>query len=103
MTGLITTHIINTIAAQVDEQGVVVWYDPDGFYQDVPAQIDLAETTVAEHEGSYYALRHLFDALLEGERPPRPGGCQRIHRRPRILPRAPVRIDLRPGRPTRPR
>jgi len=71
MSGIITTFVINALEEQVDEYGVVVWYDPGGYYRDVPPQIDLADTTMARYQGSYYALRHRVDDLLEGEQPPR--------------------------------
>jgi hypothetical protein len=69
--GLILDAIRRHIIAQVDAHGVVVWYDPDGYYGDVPAEISLPDATVAIYEGSYYALRHHVDGLLDGEQPPR--------------------------------
>jgi len=30
--GIVTEHLISLIAKQVNDNGLVVWYDPDGAY-----------------------------------------------------------------------
>jgi len=70
--GLVTEHLINLIAKQVDDNGIVVWYDPDGTYSEAVDVLDLPETTVLRYEGSFIRLRWEIDQkkLMDGEEPP---------------------------------
>ena len=56
MSGIITTFVINVLEGQVDDCGVVVWYDPGGYFRDIPPQIDLADTTIALYQGENRAM-----------------------------------------------
>ena len=71
MIGVVTTHLYELIAKQVEEQMLVVWYDPDRAYAEAAPGLDLANTTVAGFDGSFLQLRHEIDRLLDGEEPPR--------------------------------
>src|SRR5262245_14868229 len=69
--GAVTEYLLNLIAKQVDTYGLVVWYDPEGNYRDVASILAIPHTTVARYDGSFFALRHQIEALLEGSEPPR--------------------------------
>ena len=71
--GIVTEHICNLIAKQVDDNGLVVWYDPDGTYWEAIEARDLPDTTVIRYEGSFVRLRWEIDqrGLMDGEEPPR--------------------------------
>ncbi len=69
--GLVTDHLRSLIAKQVEDHCLVVWYDPEGHYDAVAGALDLPETSFARYEGSFFALRHQIDSLLEGLDPPR--------------------------------
>ena len=71
--GIVTEHLISLIAKQVDDNGLVVWYDPDGAYSEVVEGLELPDTTVLRYEGSFVRLRWEIDQrrLMDGEEPPR--------------------------------
>ena len=72
-TGLVTEHLFGLVRKQVEEHGLVVWYDPEGFYAKAAERLELPETTVLRYEGSFFDLRWRIDQqeLMEGEEPPR--------------------------------
>lgn len=69
--GIVSDHLRDLIARQVQESGLVVWFDPDDTYAAFIASIALPDTTIARYDGSFFALRHAIDPLLAGEEPPR--------------------------------
>jgi hypothetical protein len=69
---VVTEHLVQLIAKQVEEKGLVVWYDPEQVYGAPAAELSLPKTTVARYDGSFLKLRHEIDHLLnDDERPPR--------------------------------
>ena len=70
--GIVTKHLISLIAKQVNDNGLVVWYDPERAYVDVAAGLEFPETTVLRYEGSFIRLRWEIDQkhLMDGEEPP---------------------------------
>ncbi len=71
MTGSVTGHLFDLIAKQVEDHKLVVWYDPERAYTDAAANLELADTTIARHDGSFLQLRRTIDNLLNDEEPPR--------------------------------
>jgi hypothetical protein len=71
--GIVTEHLISLIAKQVDDNGLVVWYDPDGTYADVAKILQIRDTTVLCYDGSFVQLRWEIDRkkLMDDEEPPR--------------------------------
>jgi hypothetical protein len=70
---VVTEYVIHLIAKQVEDHGLVVWYDPDMFYAEVASALTLPNTTVLSYEGSFIELRWRIDQqkLMDGEEPPR--------------------------------
>ncbi len=70
---IVTDHVVSLIAKQVDDHGLVVWYDPEGIYAQAVETVDLPDTTVLRYEGSFVDLRWQIDQknLMDGEEPPR--------------------------------
>jgi hypothetical protein len=68
---LVTESLFQLIAKQVDEKGLVVWYDPEKAYCAVAAELHLPKTTVARYDGSFLKLRKEIDHLLNDNQPPR--------------------------------
>jgi hypothetical protein len=70
---IVTEYLRNLIAKQVDDNGLVVWYDPDNAYADAVAALDLPNTTVLSYTDSFLRLRWGIDQkhLLNGEEAPR--------------------------------
>jgi len=71
--GIVTKYLMSLIAKQVDDNGLVVWYDPDRNYTDVVKKLKLPDTEVICYEGSFIQLRWEIDQrkLMDGEEPPR--------------------------------
>jgi len=69
--GVVTKHLIDLIAKQVDDHALVVWYDPEKHYRAVAADLTLPNTTVARYDGSFLQLRLEIDSLLNDQHPPR--------------------------------
>jgi hypothetical protein len=69
--GLVTDYLQNLIARQVNEHGIVVWYDPDRQYRHVAEKLALPSTTIIRCEGSFFALRYAIEPLMDNLEPPR--------------------------------
>jgi hypothetical protein len=68
---VVTESLVQLIAKQVDEKGLVVWYDPEQAYVPVVAELHLPNTIVARYDGSFLKLRKEIDDLLNDGQPPR--------------------------------
>ncbi|AFY60116.1 PglZ domain-containing protein [Synechococcus sp. PCC 6312] len=71
MVGVVSDYLVQLITKQVDEKGLVVWYDPEQAYESVAVELSLPNTTVALFEGSFFKLREDIDHLLNDNHPPR--------------------------------
>ncbi len=69
--GKVTEYLYKAIEKQVNEHGLVVWYDPESHYKEAVTKINLPGIQVAKYEGSFFALRHQIDPLLENSTAPR--------------------------------
>ena len=69
--GIVSDHLQSVLAKQVEDHGLVVWYDPEKHYSSVPGKLNVADTQIEEFDGSFFELRHRIEPLLEGEKPPR--------------------------------
>jgi len=69
--GVVTDVLRRLVARQVDEHGLVVWYDPERYYERVARVVAPEHAAVAVYEGSFFDLRHRVDSWLEGETAPR--------------------------------
>src|SRR5438046_170587 len=69
--GVVTQHLIQLLAKQIEDARLVVWYDPEGHYRPVAASLALPETTVVRYDGSFLRLRRETDPLLTALDPPR--------------------------------
>jgi PglZ domain len=72
--GIVTDYLRTQIAKQVDDNGIVVWYDPEKHYAHIADHLALPNTRFAQYKNSFFALRHEVDALLndlDADLPPR--------------------------------
>ncbi len=71
--GNVTEHLIDLIAKQVNDNGLVVWYDPDSAYGSALPALNLPDTEVIRYQGSFVQLRWEIDQkhLMDGEEAPR--------------------------------
>lgn len=63
--GKVTTLLLDLLARQVQDHGVVVWYDPDKQYLEVAVGDTLAGVPLLRYEGSYLELREKLEPYLE--------------------------------------
>ncbi len=68
---VVTENLAQLIRKQVEENGLVVWYDPDGDYEAVASGMIVPEATLARYNGSFLQLRREIDPLLNDLHPPR--------------------------------
>jgi hypothetical protein len=72
--GKVSGHLLDTIRRQINQNGIVIWYDPQGRYKSflnsLPAE-ELPGIPVERYDGSFLALRHRIEPLLSGEERPR--------------------------------
>lgn len=102
--GRVTDELLKSIRRQVDENGIVVWYDAEGIYTEIANGLVIDDATIAHYTDSFLRLRYEVDELLDGERP-------------RLLVYVPVRqaeaheplielasmgVEMYPGAPSRP-
>jgi hypothetical protein len=73
VTDIVTKYLMGQLARQVEDNGLVVWYDPTGVYAEVAAELELPNTTVLHYTDSFLQLRWEIDQrqLMGGEQPPR--------------------------------
>lgn len=69
--GIVSEHLVSLIAKQVEENSLVVWYDPGTNYQAVAKRLDIPGTTIARYDGSFLKLRREIDPLLNDLEPPK--------------------------------
>lgn len=78
VTGPVTSHVAEHLTRQLQEHGVVVWYDPEGAFQPVFDALDGPErglTKLALH-GSYFALRAAAEPVTRTLRGGQAGGAR---------------------------
>ncbi|WP_339396906.1 PglZ domain-containing protein [Synechococcus sp. C9] len=68
---VVTAYLTQLIAKQVEDKGLVVWYDPEQAYGSIAETLTLPNTTVARYEGSFFQLRKDIDHLMNDRQPPR--------------------------------
>src|SRR5713101_3235724 len=68
---VVTEYLFQLIAKQVEDRGLVVWYDPERVYAQAAAELTLHKTTIARYGDSFFSLRHEIDGLLNDGQPPR--------------------------------
>src|SRR5690349_9628348 len=68
---VVTEYLFQLIAKQVEDRGLVVWYDPERAYEDAVATVALPNTAFARYDRSFFKLRKEIDHLLNDLHPPR--------------------------------
>ena len=69
--GPVTEYVTKLITRAVDDSSVVVWFDPEKHYSSMVKSLDLPGIELRRYAGSYFALRHDLDSLLERDQAPR--------------------------------
>ncbi|MBN1315795.1 MAG: PglZ domain-containing protein [Anaerolineales bacterium] len=69
--GIVSETISNLISNQVNNSGLVVWYDPEKHYVDLVGMFQHPDIKIATYDGSYFALRQSINQMIDDENPPR--------------------------------
>jgi hypothetical protein len=69
--GVVKEHLISVISKQVNDYGVVVWYDPEHNYVRFVETLDLPGTHIARLTDSFFALRREIEQFLKSDEPGR--------------------------------
>ena len=51
LVGKVTEHLLNLIKKQIDDNGIVVWYDPEKVYPNFIRNLNLSGTPVLSFDG----------------------------------------------------
>jgi hypothetical protein len=71
MTGKVSDYLRGLIKKQVDDHGIVVWYDPEGHYAEFINDLNLPGASLEPFKDSFLDLRHRIEPLMGGLEPPR--------------------------------
>jgi hypothetical protein len=69
--GIVSAEVRALVVRQVQEYGVVVWFDPEAHYTDLPAMLG-GDIHVESFDSSFFELRRRIDNLnlMRREKPP---------------------------------
>lgn len=68
--GSVSQYIKETIAKQVKDNHLIVWFDPEQIYREIANDLEIPDGTVAHYQDSFFELRHEISPLMRGEEPP---------------------------------
>ena len=63
--GKVSDYVMSLIRKQVDDHGIVVWYDPQKAYSSFIRGLTLPETTILTYKDGFFRLREELEPLLE--------------------------------------
>ena len=64
MIARVSDYLRSLMKKQLDDHGIVVWYDPEGHYQEFAESLDLPGILLLKYDGSFFALRHRIDPFF---------------------------------------
>ena len=69
--GYVMDEIENLISQQLQEHGLILWFDPERFYEKAVPGLTIQGCKTLIFDGSYYALRAATEPLIRGPEAPR--------------------------------
>ncbi|MFX0203435.1 MAG: hypothetical protein ACFFCW_45615, partial [Candidatus Hodarchaeota archaeon] len=63
--GKVSDFIKTLVEKQINEHGIVVWYDPESEYEQLLTDIKIDNTAILKYEDSFFRLRHAAEPYLE--------------------------------------
>ncbi len=61
----VTDELLNLLKKQIQDHGIVVWYDPEGHYTNLIGNLKLPDTKIIKYQGSFFKLRYDIEPYLE--------------------------------------
>jgi hypothetical protein len=69
--GPVKQYLTSVISKQIDEKGIVLWFDPEHNYGDFARSLELPNTHVAQFKDSFFALRREIEPYISSPERPR--------------------------------
>jgi PglZ domain len=69
--GVIVDEIRRLLERQLEENQIVLWFDPDRNYEDVISELGLSSATILRYRDGFYRLRYEAEPLLRQPEKPR--------------------------------
>ena len=69
--GSVADFLIQRLNKQLNDSGIVVWYDPEGFYRNLAATMIFPNTVIKSYSDSFFELRAEVEHLMLQNEPPR--------------------------------
>jgi hypothetical protein len=66
--GAVSDYLRSLVERQVNERGLVVWFDPEEHYREFVEDLSLPETAVEVYHGGFLELRHRVEPHLAADR-----------------------------------
>jgi len=63
--GKITEEVLGLIKRQIDERGIVVWYDPEKVFSRLLPQLSFGDVPVVSYDDGFFRLREKIEPFLE--------------------------------------
>lgn len=63
--GKVSEFIINLLTRQVEQAGIIVWYEPEKSYTELIKNLDIPGTNVLYYKDSFIDLRRKIEPFLE--------------------------------------
>jgi hypothetical protein len=69
--GTVSDYVRDLIGKQINDHGIVVWFDPERYYEDFVREFSIPYTKLVCYSDSFFALRREIEPLLDSAQPPR--------------------------------
>ncbi|GIW89836.1 MAG: hypothetical protein KatS3mg109_0268 [Pirellulaceae bacterium] len=63
--GKVSGELLHLIRKQIDDHGIVVWYDPETAYRRLVESLQLPDAQLLRFDGSFFQLRETLEPHLE--------------------------------------
>ena len=61
--GKVTEHLLNLITKQVEDNGIVVWFDPEKSYTGFIETLSIPDTIILRYKDSFFSLRDQIEPI----------------------------------------
>ncbi|MGV8119619.1 MAG: PglZ domain-containing protein [Candidatus Xenobiia bacterium LiM19] len=68
--GKVKEYLISLLEKQVDQNHVVIWFDPEKHYEEMASNLSLPGVRIFRYTDSFFSLRHEVDPLMSADEPP---------------------------------
>jgi hypothetical protein len=69
--GPVKQYLTSRISKEINEKGIVLWFDPEHNYDDFAVSLELPNTHIARFKDSFFALRREIELYISSPERPR--------------------------------